>query len=199
MDPMENSIGSNGIFHWQKDPQVGQKPWQLARAFPKLVESLPQWLEPFRTVPKLTRTVPGGSKPFPGSLEWAQMGGNPAPTGGNPAPTKNFFDQKIFCWKCFLESKTGLLGRFRRIPKNGRPGIRHRARVARYPAPGPGSRGSGPGCELPAREPDIRHRARVAGYPAPGPGSRGSGTGLGPRFRNFPFWPGPIKFMIGGP
>merc|ERR1711953_1443332 len=108
LDPMEfhwiqwNSIGSNGIpldpmeFHWQKDPQVGQKPWQLARAFPKLAASLPQWLEPFQTVPKLTRTVPGASKPFPGGLEWAQMGGNPAPTGGNRAPKKKKLTKKNF-------------------------------------------------------------------------------------------------------
>ena len=96
-----NSIGSNGIpldpmeFHWQKDPQVGQKPWQLARAFPKLVESLPQWLEPFRTVPKLKN----GSwwfKTVPRRLRVGPNERKPGPDGRKPGPdkkklTKNFF------------------------------------------------------------------------------------------------------------
>ena len=88
----------------------------------------------------------------------------------------------------------------------GRPG----SRVA---GTGPGSR-AGPGkkkknlleCFLESKtglfgvfEGFQRTAGPAAGYPAPGPGSRGSGTGIGPRFRNFPFWPGPIKFMIGGP
>ena len=54
----------------------------------------------------------------------------------------------------------------------------------------PGSQVAGTGPGKPGIRTGIRITGPAAGYPAPGPGSRGSGTGLGPRFRNFPFWPG---------